>query len=132
MRKLVILLALLLPGTVWAEAVGCYIQADNPFQCSNHVINCTGNFAQDTFNLGGPIADVCQNFTVALDGFQQAIDGWTQCNSDSAFYVSNWKACGDTNKQIKGAIGYWEGLTHYYEGLTARLRAKCGKKCRNL
>lgn len=132
MKRFFILLAFL-PINAEAQNLGCYIDAGTlnaygaTFLCNESVAHpaldtCGFNFAGDVAAFGGSLAESCKDNRAEIDDLRNQV----------GYYFANWSACGDTNNQIRGAIGFWEGLTHYYEGLTGRLRAKCGKKCRGV
>ena len=140
MRKILFMLAMVLPIKAEAQSLGCYIDSGTlnayggAFLCDLSVAHpvlstCGGNFAKDVAAFGNSMAEACEEeFNNRLQKAAELDDAL----NGQAYYFANWSACGNTNDQIRGAIGYWEGLTHYYEGLTARLRSKCGSKCKKV
>lgn len=132
-----------------------------PFCSFGPPISCGSSIFSNTLTHGNSVARLCDDLNETADALKSCNSANNSCKSalavcatgslqtcaaslsscraerdeyfdDAFFYQAHHKACGDTNDQIRGAIGYWEGLAHYYENLAARLRAKCGRGCRKI
>lgn len=152
MKKLLLLALILSPAVANAQSLGCFIDTGTLnlygalFLCGQaqaYPTACASTHAANLSAFGEEMAKFCD---IINDDENQLSNSLNQCNSSlnqasasQSYYFTQWSACGDTTKQINGAIGYWQGLATYWNGLynqqTNRLAAalsKCGKKCKGL
>lgn len=122
--------------------------------------SCGSSHANNFAAFGSALASTCDECNATTDSLVQCntslnkvIDDYNKlvaksnnCIDQYQAKFSDWSACGETVNQINGAIGYWKGLAEYWNGLygrqlttqsqtgdlVARLRARCGTKCRSI
>lgn len=140
MRKAVlVVITMLAAARAEAQDLGCFVERSNPSQCSEAHLTCTDVPALNVSAFGISVGTLCNEKIDDLAALDFATQQYNELAKDYAGVYGQWQACGDTVKQINGAIGYWEGLANYWNSLYAQQLnranaaiARCGKKCRGM
>jgi hypothetical protein len=88
-----------------------YCMSDNTGYCTNESINCTGNYATDSYNYYYPVADLCKSLN--------------EMASNYGYYYGYALGCDITAGKLRKSVSSKDSLIK-------KLKKACGTKCKNI